>query len=341
MNDDLPVPEHASDDDVPKQNFSRLDMDRRGALRCLGWSGAGLVWAVSGGVPRLLSASSSAFAAELAASSFAFAQISDSHIGFGKEPNSEPGATLQAALAQLRATRPAFLLHTGDVSHLSKPEEFDTAAQLMRASGFETHYVPGEHDVLGDDTQLFFKRFTPSAPQGWYSFDHTGVHFVALVNVLNFKAGGLGNIGDEQLRWLADDLRGKSDSTPIVVFTHIPLWSVYPGWGWATDDGDKALALLRRFGSVTVLNGHIHQVLQKVEGNIVFHSAMSTAYPQPAPGQAAGPGPLKVPAAQLRSVLGTSAFEWKSGGAGFSIAEHTLDGVANTAAIAMHAREAG
>lgn len=331
MNDDPSTkPPTAPGDDVANKRLQHRNLDRRSALRCLAWSGVGLVWTVSGGVPRLLSVSSSAYAAELAASSFAFAQISDSHIGFSKEPNSDPGATLQAALERLRATRPAFLLHTGDVTHLSKPEEFDTAAQLMRAGGFETHYVPGEHDVLGDDTQQFFRRFTPKAPNGWYSFDHSGVHFVALVNVLNFKAGGLGNIGDEQLRWLADDLRGKSDSTPIVVFTHIPLWSVYPSWGWATDDADKALALLRRFGSVTVLNGHIHQALQKVEGNVVFHSAMSTAYPQPAPGQAAGPGPLKVPAEQLRSVLGTSSFDWKSSPANFVIAEHTLDSAAGS-----------
>ena len=148
---------------------------------------------------------------------------------------------------------------------------------------------------------------------GWYSFDDGGVHFVGLVNVANLKGGGLGNLGDEQLEWLEDDLKGKSKTTPIVVFAHIPLWTVYPQWGWGTEDGARALDYVKRFGSVTVLNGHIHQVMQKVEGNVTFHTARSTAFPQPAPGTAPSPGPMKVEDAKLRSLLGVASINFKQG----------------------------
>ena len=307
------------------EKVSAHQISRRRALQCMAWSGAGIAWVMNAGVPRGFSFGGEALAAEIKRGSFVFAQISDSHIGFSKEANPDTAATLQVALDQIKSIRPAFMLHTGDVTHLSKPAEFDTAAQLIGSSGIDTHYVPGEHDVLDENTTAFFDRFTPTNKNGWYSFDHNGVHFVALVNVLNFKAGGLGRIGAEQLHWLEADLKDKSASTPIVVFTHIPLWNVYSSWGWATDDGDQALALLRRFGSVTVLNGHIHQLMQKVEGNLTFHSALSTAYPQPEPGKAAGPGPLKVPAEQLRSVLGTSRIQVASMNAPLTIADYRLN----------------
>jgi 3',5'-cyclic AMP phosphodiesterase CpdA len=213
---------------------------------------------------------------------------------------------MTAAVTRIAALspKPAFLLHTGDITHLSKPEEFDTAAEIIKGAGNEVHYVPGEHDWL-DQGQGFRQRHGQGTKgDGWYSFDSSGVHFIALVNVVNFKAGSLTSLGADQIAWLKDDVSGLSASTPIVVFTHIPLWAVYPAWGWGTADSAEALASLKRFGSVTVLNGHIHQVLQKVEGNVTFHTAMSTAYPQPAPGAAPSPGPLKVPADKLRSVLG-------------------------------------
>jgi Icc protein len=234
-------------------------------------------------------------------------QISDSHIGFNKDANPEPDATLKAALAQIGAmkSRPAFLIHTGDVSHLSKPSELDAAAEIMKTAGLETFYVPGEHDTINDDGKAFFERFgRGQKTDGWYSFDQHGIHFVGLVNVLNLKAGGLGSLGSDQLEWLEADLKGKSASTPIVVLAHMPLWALYPEWGWGTDDAAQALTYLKRFGSVTVLNGHIHQVMQKVEGNVSFQTARSTAFPQPAPGNGPGPGSMKVPADQLKSVLG-------------------------------------
>ncbi|MDR5801823.1 metallophosphoesterase [Caballeronia sp. LP006] len=282
---------------------------RRTALSCMAWAGAGVLWTVSGGVP-VSSIISSAQAAEKKTSSFSFVQISDSHIGFSKDPNTEPTSTLEEAINRVSAMpkQPAFMIHTGDVTHLSKPAEFDTADQIIRKAGMQVHYVPGEHDVLVEDGNPFFSRlpaqYGRSGDRHWYSFDESGVHFIGLTNVIDLKGGGLGFLGDAQLAWLKADLQGRSSSTPIVVFAHIPLWALYPQWGWGTDDSAQALALFKRFGSVTVLNGHVHQVAQKVEGDMRFYSAMSTAFPQPAPGAASGPGPMKVGADKLRSMLG-------------------------------------
>ena len=280
-------------------------MNRRGLLKCMAWAGTGLVWTVSGGVPRGI-ALGEAFAAS-AADGFTFVQISDSHIGFNKEANPDTNATLQAAINRIGKLPkpPAMVLHTGDVTHLSKPEEFDTAAQILKSVKQEVHYVPGEHDVIGDDGKQFFERFAPNLKTGgWYSFDQGGVHFVGMVNVLTFETAKAGGFGAEQLEWLEKDLKGRTASTPVVVFTHVPMWPIYPQWGWATEDAPQALSYLKRFGSVTVLNGHIHQVVQKVEGNVSFQTAFSTAFPQPKAGEGPAPGPMKVPADQLRSVLG-------------------------------------
>ena len=283
------------------------EFDRRGFLRCAAWAGTGVVWTMAGGVPRAEALEGAAGLLPAAAQGLSFVQISDSHIGFNKDANPDTNATLKEAIAKInaRADQPAFILHTGDITHLSKPAEFDTAAELLKDLKVkEMHVVPGEHDVL-DDNKGFLERYGRGTKgQGWYSFDHSGVHFVALINVVNLKAGGLGSLGSEQIEWLEDDLKGKSASTPIVVLAHMPLWSIYPEWGWGTDDSPQALSYLKRFGSVTVLNGHIHQVIQKVEGNISFYTTRSTAYPQPKPGAAPSPGPMKVPANELRSVLG-------------------------------------
>jgi 3',5'-cyclic-AMP phosphodiesterase len=285
------------------------DASRRGLLKCMAWAGTGLLWTVGGGVPRpfdlALGLGGEAMAAP--AAGFSFVQISDSHIGFNKEANPDPNTTLQLALDRIAKlpTPPAMLLHTGDVSHLSKPEEFDTAAQILKGVKQDIHYVPGEHDVIGDDGKLFFERFAhKDNTGGWYSFDQGGVHFIGLINVLTFETAKAGGFGAEQLEWLEKDLKARTASTPIVVFTHVPMWPIYPQWGWATEDAPQALSYLKRFGSVTVLNGHIHQIVQKVEGNVSYRTAMSTAFPQPAPGQGPAPGPLKVPADKLRSVIG-------------------------------------
>jgi hypothetical protein len=292
---------------IPQLSADQPGASRRNFLKCGAWAGAGILWTLSGGIPRStgLGFGSSAFADT---ASFSFMQISDSHIGFNKAPNPDTPGTLREAIHQIQAlpAKPAFMLHTGDVSHLSKPEQFDTAAQIIKEAALDVHYVPGEHDVLIDDGKVFFARFSPNA-KGWYSFDQNGVHFVALVNVLGFKAGGYGHLGDEQLTWLEADLKPLSTSMPVVVFTHIPLWLVYADWGWGTDDAAQAMSYLKRFGSVTVLNGHIHQIIQKVEGTVSFHTANSTAFPQPAPGTAPNPGPMKVEPGRLKSLLGITS----------------------------------
>jgi len=285
-------------------------VDRRGFLKCMAWAGTGTLCVMQGGVLKSygLSQASQIEGDAMAAGELRFVQISDSHMGFNKPANPDVTATLKVAVEKINSLRtpPEFILHTGDVSHLSKPEEFDTVEQVLKgATAKDVFYVPGEHDVLNDDGKQFLERYGKgSKGAGWYSFDKKGVHFIGLVNVLNLKAGGLGSLGREQLEWMEQDVKQLKHSTPIVVFAHIPLWTVYPEWGWGTEDSAQALAYLKKFGSVTVLNGHIHQTMQKVEGNVTFHTAASTAFPQPQPGQAASPGPMKVPAETLRSLLG-------------------------------------
>jgi 3',5'-cyclic-AMP phosphodiesterase len=283
-------------------------MNRRGFLECMAWVGTGAVWTMASGVLKGTPLEASARPTKTDGG-LRFVQISDSHIGFDKPANPDVTATLRLAIAKIKASfePPSFVLHTGDLTHLSKPSEFGTLQQLMSELSLPVFYVPGEHDVLEDDGKSFLQRYGKGTlGAGWHSFDIDGVHFIGLVNVVDLKAGGLGSLGRDQLEWLEKDVRHLKSSTPIVVFAHIPLWSVYPEWGWGTDDSAQALAYLKRFGSVSVLNGHIHQVMQKVEGHVSFHTAMSTAFPQPAPGTAPSPGPMKVEADRLRSVLGLS-----------------------------------
>jgi 3',5'-cyclic AMP phosphodiesterase CpdA len=290
-------------------------IDRRGFLECMAWAGTGVLWMMTGGIlksygmSQMIDKTTGGLKKGLLVpkSDFSFVQISDSHIGFAKPANTDVVGTLNAAIGKINTmpVAPSFVLHTGDLSHLAQAEEFDTLEQSLKAVKTEKiFYVPGEHDVT-DNGKLYLERYGKGTlGDGWYSFDSHGVHFIGLVNVTNHVDGGLGYIGAAQLKWLENDLKPLTNSTPIVVFAHIPLWAIYPAWGWGTDDSAQALALLKRFGSVSVLNGHIHQTIQKVEGNITFHTACSTAFPQPAPGAAPSPGPLKVPAEKLRSMLG-------------------------------------
>jgi len=296
------------------------------------------MWTVNGGVPR----STRLGGEPPGKGQLFFMQISDSHIGFDKAANTDVTGTLRAAIGKINAlpAQPAFLLHTGDITQLSKPSEFDTADQVLReARTGKTFYVPGEHDVSVDGGASYLQRYGEGTQRGregggWYSFDHSGVRFIGLVNVLNLKAGGLGSLGAEQLAWIERDVKHLSSSTPIVVFAHVPLWSVYPAWGWGTDDGARALGYLKRFGSVTVLNGHIHQTMQKVEGNVAFHTALSTAFPQPRPGTAPSPGPMVVPAGQLRDVLGVREVHYVPSNRHLAVVDHTLSGNSPEAAFA-------
>jgi 3',5'-cyclic AMP phosphodiesterase CpdA len=285
---------------------------RRSALKCLAFGGAGTLFALAGGVftpiELAVAAADRAGAARLGRP--LFLQISDTHIGFNKEANPDVNNTLARSIALVNGLpqQPALIIHTGDITHLSKPAEFDLAQQMFsQLRTTEMHTVPGEHDTTDPSVSEYFSRFgQASGNKGYYSFDHAGVHFIALVNVLQFKPGGLGTLGADQLAWVADDLKGRSASTPLVVFAHMPLWTVYEPWGWGTGDAPQLMQQLRRFGSVTVLNGHIHQIVQKVEGNVTFHTARSTAYPQPTAGVGPGPGPLKVPPDQLPAMLGVT-----------------------------------
>jgi Icc protein len=278
-------------------------VDRRGFLECMAWAGTGVIWTVGAGVPT-----SRAFGQKIheVKGALQFVQISDTHIGFNKPANPDVAGTLQATIDKINALsqRPDFLIHTGDLSHTSKAAEYDTLDQVLKGGkSQQVFFVPGEHDTSVDDGKQYLERYGKNAKgRGWYSFDHKDVHFVGLSNVAALE--GLGKLGPEQLQWLAADLHSQPASRPIVIFAHIPLWSVYPDWGWGTEDSAEALSHLKRFGSVTVLNGHIHQVMQKVEGSVTFHTAMSTAFPQAAPGPANRPGPMKVPDDKLRSLLG-------------------------------------
>ena len=302
-------------------------VDRRGFLKCMAWAGTGALCVLQGGVLRSFALNDPS--AKKANGELSFVQISDSHMGFNKAANPDVVATLQTAVAKINAlpAAPEFMLHTGDISHLSKPAEFDQVQQILQsAKPKEIFFVPGEHDVLEDEGQQYRERFGKNTQgAGWYSFDKKGVHFVGLVNVMNLKAGGMGSLGAEQLAWLADDVKPLSKSTPIVLFAHMPLWNIYPDWGWGTDDSAQALSYLKGFGSVTVLNGHIHQTMQKVEGNVTFHTAASTAFPQPKPGTAASAGPMKVPAEQLRAALGITDVNFKRGSHALAVTDSTLE----------------
>lgn len=316
-----------------QKNDQSNEIGRRGFLKCMAWAGAGVVWVMSGGVLtscRLMPGFSHKGV-------FSFVQISDSHIGFNKEPNQDVTKTFQEAVNKINglAVQPAFLIHTGDITHLATPEQFDTAAQVLKgAKTSQIYYVPGEHDVFTDEGKIYLERFGRGTQgSGWQSFDYQGVHFIGLINVLNLKQGtgtglggsGFGQLGQDQLAWLEKDVKSLSNSTPIVVFAHIPLWTIYPDWGWGTDDAAQALSYLKRFGSVTVLNGHIHQILQKVEGSVTFHTARSTAFPQPAPGTAPAPGPIKdVPADKLRGALGLTDVNYVASGSPLAVVDSTL-----------------
>jgi 3',5'-cyclic-AMP phosphodiesterase len=316
--------------DAQPDQPSHDGIDRRNFLSCMAWAGTGLLWTMAGGVPtsKLFAATPGAAAkATHSDAAFSFVQISDSHIGFNKAANQDVAGTLQLAIDKVNSIpgSPDLLLHTGDITQSAKASEFDTAAQILKSSRIaDVHYVPGEHDTATDDGQLYLERFGKGTRgAGWYSFTHKGVHFVGLNNSRQVDA--MGTLGPEQLAWLKQDLAALTPSTPIVVFAHIPLWMVYPQWGWGTSDGAEALSYLKRFGSVTVLNGHIHQIVQKVEGNVSFHTACSTAFPQPAPGSAPSAGPMTVPAGKLRSVLGVTQVHYIGRRSPLAIVDSSLE----------------
>jgi Icc protein len=316
---------------VPDPQSAGDGIDRRNFLGCMVWAGTGLLWSMVGGVPtsRLLAQPMNTGAPGTGkVEDFSFVQISDSHIGFNKGANPDVTGTLTHAIGKINTTpagmkAPEFMIHTGDITQNSKAAEFDTAAQVIKGAKVdEVFYVPGEHDFIDDGLQYKQRFGRNTIGKGWYSYNHRGVHFVGLNNCVQVDA--MGNMGGDQLAWLKSDLAGLSHSTPIVVFAHIPLWMIYEKWGWGTKDGEQALNMLKPFGSVTVLNGHIHQVVQKVEGNVAFHTAMATAFPQPAPGSAPNPGPMIVPAGKLETVLGITKVKVVRGQHHLAVVDSTL-----------------
>ncbi len=292
-------------------------MRRTAFLQHVAWTGAGIAYALSAG--GVFEGKALAKAQQVD-----FVQISDSHIGFHQAANPDVDATLKAAIDAINALpqQPAFVVHTGDVTHLSTPQQFQTAKDMLSTLKAPLIVLPGEHDFIGANHARFFDVF-PSQVKGatWRSWDSSGVHYVVLINVFDFEKMGL--LGNDQLGWLERDLANQQSGTPIVVFTHVPLYALFPQWGWTTEDGMKAIALLRRFEHVTVLNGHIHQVVRHQEGNIVFASANATAYPQPAPGTAAKPGPLTLPHDSLLHAIGYRSVELHDDGRA-AIADRTL-----------------
>jgi 3',5'-cyclic-AMP phosphodiesterase len=315
--------------DYISQNSSEDTIDRRGFLKCMAWAGTGIIWSMNGGI--LTSTVLGQAANNVSAISTAelnFVQISDSHIGFNKPANTDVVGTTREAIMRINALpkTPEFLLHTGDLTHLTEPEQFDTLAQLLKECRTkDVFYVPGEHDFY-DNGEKYRERFGKNTTgAGWHSFDQKGVHFTGLVNVANIQEGGLGTLGQEQLDWLEKDVKSLSTSTPIVLFAHIPLWAVYPQWGWGTDDAERALSFVKRFGSVTVLNGHIHQVMQKVEGNVTFHTARGTAFPLPTPGSAPKPIPVVVEATQLKKMLGLTSVNYTETNHTLAVVDSTLE----------------
>jgi 3',5'-cyclic AMP phosphodiesterase CpdA len=297
-------------------------MQRRKFIEHVSWTGLGILWTVSADglftacQVRASDTQKSDPQQSSTTSPLSFVQISDTHIGFHKPANEHVTDTLQKTIDAINAlsTPPAFVIHTGDISHLSKPEEFDQAKQLLSQLNVPLFTLPGEHDTIGDRGKAYDEAFPrKDAKEGLQMWDQGGIHFVSLTNVLDFGATGTGKLGEAQLNALASDLAAQKQDTPLVVFSHIPLYDLYPKWGWATADSAQLLSLLSRFSSVTVLTGHIHQVIEHREGNIRFHTAAATAYPLPAPGHGEQPAPVKLPENNLLAVLGFRTVEINAG----------------------------
>jgi len=299
-------------------------MKREEFLECMAWCGTGVVYGLSGAgiVGRALADDSGGAMPPLDRT---FVQISDTHVGFNGKANQDVIATFQQAIDKINALPkpPEFVIHTGDLTHLSKPDQLDTVKQMLGTIKTGAYYaVPGEHDVINDGGTEFFKAFGHPSGNRWFSYDAAGVHALALTNVVDITKGGI--LGRDQLEWARTDLAKQRADTPIVVMAHIPLYAVYPDWGWTTDDQMELLDQLRRFDTVTVLNGHIHQVLSKVDGKITFYTAASTAFPQPKPGSAPNPGPLAVPAGDLGKLLGIRTVTVQGGSHNIAIADQSL-----------------
>lgn len=317
----------------PTNSADGAPMTRRQLARHAGWFGAAVVLTVTGGevISHIADDRSSGAAAAPApaaadANTLRFVQVSDSHIGFKGPANTDVTDSFGRAIDQVNGLglRPNFVMHTGDLTHLSTPAQFDQVRQMLTGMRTERVFtVPGEHDSVGDHGRAYRTTFGEGTlGDGWYSFDTHGVHFIALVNTLSLEK--LGHLGQEQIDFVRKDVAGLSSDTPIVLFSHIPLFAMFPKWGWSTDDSLQVLNLLKRFSSVTALNGHVHQLFTRTEGNVTFHSATTTAYPLPKPGMAAAPTPQVLPARQLQAALGIRTVNYREGDTSLAITDQQL-----------------
>jgi 3',5'-cyclic AMP phosphodiesterase CpdA len=301
-----------------------MEMSRRQLIRHSAWFGAAVGLAVVGG--EVISHVAGAATATETRPTLRFAQVSDSHIGFTGPANADVSGSFTRAVNQINnlGYTPDFVIHTGDLTHLATSAQFDQVKQML--SGLSTPHVftvPGEHDSVDDAGQKYRKVFgAGTRGEGWYSFDIAGVHVIALVNTLHMTK--LGHLGQDQLDFVKKDVAPLSSDTPIIVFSHIPLFAMYPDWGWGTDDSVQALSYLRRFSSVTCLNGHVHQVFSKTEGNVTFFSGTTTAYPLPHPGDGPAPKPLTLPAGKLHDALGIREVAYHKGQQALALKERTL-----------------
>jgi 3',5'-cyclic AMP phosphodiesterase CpdA len=301
-------------------------MNRRQLMRHSAWFGAAVGLAVVGGEVISHVAGTADAARSSNRPTLRFAQVSDSHIGFTGKANPNVAGSFNQAIESINnlGYTPDFVIHTGDLTHLATPGQFDQVKQMM--TGLRAPHVftvPGEHDSIDDGGQKYRSAFgAGTRGDGWYSFDIAGVHVIALVNTLNLKK--LGHLGVDQLDFVAKDVAGLPSDTPIIVFSHIPLFAMYPDWGWGTDDAAQALSNLRRFSSVTCLNGHVHQVFSQTEGNVTFHSGTTTAYPLPAPGDGPAPKPVTLPAGKLHDALGIREVSYTRGQSALALKEKVL-----------------
>ncbi len=301
-------------------------MTRRQLIRHSAWFGAAVGFAVVGG--EVISHAAGSATAQRAQSrpTLRFAQVSDSHIGFSGPPNPDVAGTFGHAIDEINnlGYTPDFVVHTGDLTHLSSPEQFDQVRQMMTTLRTPHVFtVPGEHDSVDDAGQKYRSVFgAGTRGDGWYSFDIAGVHVIALVNTLNLKK--LGHLGADQLAFVEKDVQALSSDTPIIVFSHIPLFAMYPDWGWGTDDAGQALSYLSRFSSVTCINGHVHQLFSKTEGKVTFYSGTTTAYPLPHPGDGPAPKPVTLPAGKLRDALGIREVSYTKGQTALALKESAL-----------------
>jgi len=302
------------------------DMTRRQLMRHGSWFGAAVVLVVSGGAVYSKVAGDDHADPIPDDATLRFVQLSDSHLGFKGPANTDVAGSFSRAIAQVNALphRPDFVVHTGDLTHLATPAQFDQVKQMMTTlKTGKVLTVPGEHDSVDDAGQKYRQAFgAGTRGDGWYSFDAGGVHFIGLVNTLHLQR--LGHLGNDQIDFVRKDVAGLGSDTPIVVFSHIPLFALYPNWGWGTDDALQMLSLLRRFSSVTCLNGHIHQLFTKTEGNVTFHSATTTAYPLPSPGQGPAPAPVTLPAGRLKHALGIREVGYVKGRRTLALREREL-----------------